>query len=150
MVLESARTVSQMSGSLPTSALILHGVRGYLAGQTYRIRHGENLTVGRSRSCHVSLQRSDRFAGAEAAGDSFRKTSRRHLRIAFPHPDLVEIEDLSRNGTIVDGARVDKVIVFLSDLRGRAIEIEFGENEKLRLAIEEPGADGAGNGASGS
>lgn len=131
-----------------SSALVLRGVHGYLSGQTFRVRHGETLTVGRSRSCQVSLQRSDRFAGADAAGQSFRKTSRRHFRVAFPHPDLVEIEDLSRNGTLVDGAKVGKVIFFLKDLRGRSIEIEFGEGERLVLTLEETEPGGA-NGAAG-
>ena len=109
------------------------------------MRRGESLVIGRSRSCHVSLQRSSLFDGPESSGDSFRKTSRRHFRVAFPHPDLVEIEDLSRNGTVVDGSRVDKVIVYLADLKGRAITIEFGEDEKLELSLADDGAaPGAG------
>ncbi len=139
MSLLSPRSRAAMSPPLESRTLILRGVKGYLAGQTFRVRHGESITVGRSRGCHVSLQRSDCFTGAAEAGISFKKTSRKHVRIAFPHPDLVEIENLSRNGTLVDGARIDKLIV--SDLAGRTVELEFGEGEKLVLSVEEDGRE---------
>ena len=129
-----------MSGaSKPGRFLLLRGVQGYLRDQAFRLRHGESVVVGRSRKCAVSLQRSDAFAGAAEAGPSFRKTSRRHFRLSFPHPDLVEIENLSLNGTFVDGRKIDKLII--SDLSKRAFEIAFGDGEKLVLTLE-AGDDG--------
>lgn len=126
----------------PRSGLSLVGVEGYFARESYRIERGQAFVVGRSRGCGISLQRTAKFANGERAraveDPNFRKVSREHFRISFLHPYLVEIENLSGNGTFIDGERVDRVL--LSDFRSRSYEIAFGGREKLRLEWESDGS----------
>ena len=61
--------------------------------------------------------------------------SRRHVRIAVHRPDHVVIEDLSANGTYLDGKRV-KGKLSLSDLAQKPHLLALGSVERLRLDLE--------------
>jgi pSer/pThr/pTyr-binding forkhead associated (FHA) protein len=111
--------------------LLLRGVEGIGAGETVKVSLGESVEVGRSRHCQWSLKRTARWLKDEAGerreiedSVAFRAVSRRHCRVSYLAPDLAEVENLSRNGTFVDGHRVDKVV--LSDCRRATHRIRLG------------------------
>ena len=118
--------------------LVLRGVKGFLAGEEHRIAVGEAVVIGRSRDADVSvrsalktLDRSDYSDILES--EPFKSVSRRHVRIHFLHPGLVEIKDLSQNGTFLDGKRVD--CVGLTDLDENVHILSLGAAERLSLEI---------------
>lgn len=120
--------------------LRLAGRDGLTRGESLKISLGESVVVGRSRTCDLSLKKTPQYlrddGGARAriqASLPFRATSRRHVRITYLAPDVVEVENLSPNGTLVDGHRVDRRL--LSDVRRTAHEIRLGPNgDVLELA----------------
>ena len=116
--------------------LVISGTRGYLQDTRYRLSYGRSAVVGRSRKCAISLLRGKKYrAGASGTclrDADFLRVSRRHLEISYPHRDLIEIRDLSRNGIRVNGKKVNHVI--LSELPRGACAIEFGGNEEICLA----------------
>ena len=57
--------------------------------------------------------------------------SRKHVRISCYDAENIEVEDLSSNGTFVDGQRTDRVVI--TDLRERSHELLLGTREKFRL-----------------
>jgi len=122
--------------------LLIRGVRGYLENERHRLSYGQVATVGRSRRCPISLAKGRRFGreGRDRAcrNTDFLRVSRRHLEIAYPHPDMIEIRNLSRNGTEVNGHVVDRVL--LTDL-GDQTTVRFGGEEVLELRWEDGQAD---------
>lgn len=115
--------------------LLLTGVAGYLADEVRRLAVGEEITIGRSRDCGLSLRRAPKWlatGGDEArAAPGYRGVSRTHARVAVTAPGQVEITGLGANGTFVDGVRIDTVR--LTDLAARAHELRLGPAEKIRL-----------------
>jgi pSer/pThr/pTyr-binding forkhead associated (FHA) protein len=123
--------------------VLLRGREGVAAGERLKVSLGETVYVGRSRSCQFSLKKTPAFLrdrdGARRRIRSmlgYRSTSRRHVRIAYLAEDLVEIENLSRNGTLVDGHRVDRL--FLRDARRERHEIRLGRHGDV--LVLEPGS----------
>jgi pSer/pThr/pTyr-binding forkhead associated (FHA) protein len=127
-------------GSPPTPTLLLRAKDPAIEGETVRVTLGETVTCGRSRRCHWSLKRTvpyleNRNGARERLEESlaFRSVSRRHCRIAFLALDMVEVENLSSNGTLVDGRPVDRLV--LLDCRTRAHTLQLGpEGLLLELA----------------
>lgn len=116
--------------------LRLIGVAGALAGESVKICLGETVVVGRSRTCELSLKKTPRYlrdADGErrrlASSVGFRATSRRHVRLTYLAPDVVEIENLSPNGTLVDGHRVHRLL--LTDVRRTTHTIRLGPHGDL-------------------
>jgi pSer/pThr/pTyr-binding forkhead associated (FHA) protein len=118
-------------------------------GQTVKVNLGESVVCGRSRHCDWSLKKTPRYL-ANAAGYRdrlkqslpFRATSRKHCKITYTGADMVEVENLSQNGTLVDGHKVDRIV--LTDCRRNAHEIRLGA-DGVRLELR-PGSlpiDGA-------
>ncbi len=112
-------------------------------GQTVKVNLGETVVCGRSRHCDWSLKKTPRYlSNPEGYRDHlkeslpFRATSRRHCRITYVAADMVEVENLSGNGTLVDGHRVDRIV--LTDCRVKAHEIRLGA-DGVRLALQ-PGS----------
>jgi pSer/pThr/pTyr-binding forkhead associated (FHA) protein len=100
-------------------------------GSHLPIRLGESVVVGRSRHCDWSLKRTPgwlRKPDAERVrirkSLPWRATSRRHCRISYIAPDIVDVENLSINGTIVDGHKVDRIV--LTDCRRHPHSIRLG------------------------
>lgn len=125
------------TGEGPT--LLVKGVKGFLAGEEREVAVGEVLVVGRSRSADFSVRKArklvERADAVEVMGtEAFLSVSRKHVRIHYMHPDLIEIQDLSSNGTYLDGRKVDCVAV--TDLKQRSHILALGAVE--RLVIEFP------------
>jgi len=117
----------------------LRGVKGFLEGEERLLKRGDEIVVGRSRSADLSLRMSTKFLERMDRNDlsrseAWRTVSRKHARIAFYRPDHIVIEDLSANGTFVDGARVEGRLR-LSDLADRPRLIALGAVERLRIEM---------------
>jgi len=118
--------------------LVIRGIKGFLEGEERELAVGEAIVVGRSRSADLSTRKSKRFADRGDAAKiiqshSFLSVSRKHVRIHFLHPGLVEVKDLSHNGTFVDGHRAD--CVGLTDLKERSHTVQLGSVERLVLEL---------------
>lgn len=120
--------------------LLLKGLPGLLAGETFKLNLGESVVVGRSKTCPFSLKKTavylrDRDGEREKIRSSlaFRSVSRRHVRLSYVAPDVVEVINLSPNGTFVDGHRVDKMA--LEDVRSNPHDIRLGlHGDAFRMA----------------
>jgi hypothetical protein len=122
-----------------TPGLRVLGIKGLLEGEERHLDVGESIVIGRSRHVDFSMRRARKFAEREDQQELIRSkrflsVSRRHVRIHFLHPDFVEVEDLSQNGTQVDGRTVDRVA--LTDLRIRPHELSLNGVEVVRLEWE--------------
>jgi pSer/pThr/pTyr-binding forkhead associated (FHA) protein len=109
----------------------VRGLGKLAEGQNVKINLGETIVVGRSRHCDWSLRRAPQYLKTPAGerGNinedlAFSSVSRRHARISYLAPDMVEVENLSGNGTLVDGKRVDKIV--LTDCRMTPHRIQLG------------------------
>ena len=72
----------------------------------------------------------------------FRTVSRKHVRVAYISPDRVEIEDLSANGTFLDGKRVEGSTL-ITNIMEKPHELKLGTTETFcldwwRLVPKEP------------
>lgn len=123
--------------------LTLRGTGPLGDGETLKLSLGETIVCGRSRHCDWSLKRAPAYL--QSAGESrdsireslaFRSVSRQHVRIAFLAPDMVDVENLSSNGTVVDGSRVDRIV--LKDCERATHAIRLGP-EGVVLSLE-PGS----------
>ncbi len=119
-------------------SLVVRGIKGFLRGEEVVMKVGDTLIVGRSRSADLSLRKARRLLErddiSEVMGtEAFLSVSRRHVRIHYMHPGLIEIKDLSRNGTFVDGRKVD--CVALTDLKARQHIVALGSVERLLLEM---------------
>jgi pSer/pThr/pTyr-binding forkhead associated (FHA) protein len=98
--------------------VVVVGQGGVLDGERRALVPGATLVVGRSRSCHLSLRKCRRFLASDEqpellASEGFRRVSRVHCEIAYLPDGRVEIRDLSRNGTLVDGRRLARPCVLV-------------------------------------
>jgi hypothetical protein len=114
------------------------GARGVFAGVRLEIKLGDRLTVGRSRFVDVSAAKTPmalRIGRDKLERNSgFRRMSRRHFEIAFEAEDRIVINDLSRNGVIVDGRRVNaSATIDPGSLADGGAKIRFGAGEELCL-----------------
>lgn len=122
---------SEGNGYDPTVWLTVRGREGLAEGQQVKLSLGETIVCGRSRYCDWSLRRAPLYLKSDLSerraledGLEFKSVSRRHVQIAFVAPDLVEVRNLSANGTFVDGHRVDRLL--LSDCRARTHALRLG------------------------
>lgn len=116
--------------------LLLRGIYGSVKGKEYYIELGKSVTLGRSRSCDITLGRGDSNTqtivhGGVSEEAHFRSVSRRHMRISFFDENEVKIEDLSSNGSYLDGDRVHDVSI--TDFREEVHVILLGTKEKFIL-----------------
>lgn len=130
-------------GPAPEHWIVLRGVGELAEGQQLKLAVGETIVVGRSRHCDWSLRRtpsflkSDRDARKALRADTlYSSVSRKHVRLSYLAPDMLEIENLSGNGTLVDDRPIDKLV--LTDIRTQAHRIQLGP-EGVVLALE-PGS----------
>jgi hypothetical protein len=120
--------------------LLVKGVKGFLEGEEREIGVGDALVVGRSRNADFSVRRAKKLVERSDAADvmeteAFLSVSRKHVRIHYMHPDLIEIKDLSSNGTFLDGRKVDCVAV--TDLKQRSHILALGAVERLSIEFPE-------------
>ena len=111
--------------------LSVRGLGQLAEGQHVKVSLGETIVVGRSRHCHWSLRRAPTYLKSAPNGRAriqsdlaYTSVSRKHARISYVAADMVEVENLSGNGTLVDGKLVDKIL--LTDLRARGHRIQLG------------------------
>jgi len=114
---------------------VLVGSDGFVRGIEYPIDYGCTVVVGRSRSCDISLQTLKSWEALNAEEQSrhkdFKSVSRKHVRISYYNANSIEVEDLSSNGTFVDGKRVKRIVI--TDLRNTSHELLLGTQETFRL-----------------
>ena len=98
--------------------LALKGEGDLAAGQNLKLSLGETVEVGRSRHCDWSLKRAPAYLKTEGKERlalhkdlEYCSVSRKHLTIAFLAKDMVELKNLSTNGTFVDGKRIDRIVL---------------------------------------
>ncbi len=116
--------------------LVVRAVKGFLAGEERVLRVGEEIVVGRSRGADFSVRKARSLAARTDCAEVLRSApflsvSRKHVKIHFLHKDLVEVQDLSVNGTYMDGKRID--CVALTDLREKSHTLALGVCERLVL-----------------
>lgn len=119
--------------------LRIRGVRGFLQGEELLLQRGGEVVIGRSRGCDLSLRRSTRYLEREDRGsvsksEAWRTVSREHVRIAYHRPDHIVIEDLSANGSFLDGERIDGK-VNIEDLGNGSRILALGVVERLKLEL---------------
>lgn len=111
--------------------LALKGQGALAEGEHLKLSLGESVVCGRSRHCDWSMKRTPGYLRQEdeerkriRQTQAWRATSRRHCRLTYITPDMVEVENLSSNGTLVDGHRVDRIV--LTDCRRQEHTIQLG------------------------
>lgn len=120
---------------MATECLLLRGTKGLCEGEVFPLKYGQAVVIGRSRHCEVSLKNCKRYKDLAAAGKGedteFLTVSRRHLRIHFYNSQSIELEDLSTNGTFLNGEPVRHITI--TDIKVRAYELRMGARETLSL-----------------
>ena len=121
----------EAQGPAPQHWIMLRGVGELAEGQQLKLAVGETIVVGRSRHCDWSLRRTPMFLKSDKdqrkairADTLYSSVSRKHMRMSYLAPDMLEIENLSGNGTIVDGMPIDKIV--LTDIRTQPHTIQLG------------------------
>ena len=89
----------QTGSKVPT----LIGIEGLVKGEVYPLDSGNEIIVGRSRSCDISLRKLDSYRSMAAEDrdkdHDFNTVSRSHIRIQVLKENRVRFEDISTNGT---------------------------------------------------
>jgi pSer/pThr/pTyr-binding forkhead associated (FHA) protein len=123
--------------------LKLSGIAGFIKGESFLLKPGSITVIGRSRSCDISLRELKQTHGdtGDIEGskeDHYKTVSRQHVRISFKGEGEIVIEDLSHNGSFLDGNRISTSAT-ISDLTKKSHELKLGTNEafKLELAKDE-------------
>jgi pSer/pThr/pTyr-binding forkhead associated (FHA) protein len=105
--------------------VILRATNGEWKGQEFVLENEADYILGRSRDCSCVLD------------DPLRLVSRRHCRIKV-HAPFVRIQDLgSRNGTQVNGTRIDcreKGQLFEEFLQQASAEHPLDDGDTLQIA----------------
>ena len=119
--------------------LRVRGVRGFLQDEELLLKRGDEVVVGRSRQCDLSVRRSTRYLERAdrknvSSSEAWRTVSRVHARIAYHRPDHVVIEDLSANGSFLDGQKIDGK-ANIDDLEAGAHVLALGSVERLKLEL---------------
>lgn len=119
--------------------LRLRGIKGFLEGEERLLQRGDEVTLGRSRQADFSVRKATKYLeridrNEIAQSEAYRTVSRVHARIAFYRPDHIVIEDLSANGTFLDGQRIDGKAA-LDDMGDQAHTVTLGAVERLRIDL---------------
>lgn len=119
--------MKQRDGYDETHTIRVRGLEGVFAGSTRLIRLGETIFVGRGRECDLRPN--------SGTADSCKRMSRKHLRVSYCNPEHIELEDVSANGTFMNGKRIDRVVLedieaepAVLDLLGGTVVVEGSEN----------------------
>ena len=122
-----------------THDAVLDGCFGWVNGERFVLKDGESLTIGRSRSCDVSLRRIqaylDRSPSVRDEDHDFNTVSREHLRLSLNNGELT-IQDLSTNGTYCNNETVERSMS--CNLNQADIELRLGTRESFRIALCSP------------
>lgn len=120
----------------------LVGIEGLVKGEVFPLDSGNEIIVGRSRSCDISLRKLDAYrnmAPDDRDNDhDFNTVSRSHIRIQVIKENHVRFEDISTNGTYWNDQLItEPVDVDLSDASSDTI-IRLGARESFRLVLADP------------
>lgn len=129
--------------------LVVRGLRGFLGGEEQRVKVGETLILGRSRRAGLSTRRAKKLKARPdwemvIGTAAFLTVSRRHTRIEHVRPGVVEITDLSSNGTYLDGKLIARET--LTDLAERTHVLGVGAQERFELSLARAGEAAAAPG----
>jgi len=120
---------------MSTPGPVLVGVKGVVEGELFPLEYGKPVVIGRSRSCDISLRNCKGWPetedSEEESEEGAKTVSRKHLKISYFDPSGIELEDLSSNGTFVDGKRIDRIVI--TDVKETSHEILLGAGEAFRL-----------------
>lgn len=120
--------------SAPENAprLKLDGLNGWVRGEFYALEQGD-ITIGRSRSCDISLRRCRGYRDADPQtrdqDHDFNTVSRRHATLSLSGWHLT-IRDHSTNGTFYDDHPIDGEQTIDLENYG-ALVIRLGTRESL-------------------
>lgn len=129
--------------------LVVRGLRGFLGGEEQRVKVGETLIIGRSRRAGLSTRRARKLKARpdweKVIGTAaFLTVSRRHACLEHVAPGVVEITDLSSNGTYLDGRPIAKETI--SDLAQKTHMLGVGSQERFELSLAKSDAVAEGKG----
>ena len=120
---------------MSTEGPVLVGLSGVAEGEEFPLALGAPVVIGRSRTCDISLRNCRGWREAEVSGgmseETSRTVSRRHLKITCHDESRIELEDLSSNGTFVDGNRIDRLVI--TDIRETPHDVQMGGGDRFRL-----------------
>ena len=116
---------------------VLIGTAGLVQGESFLLAAGTAVVIGRSRSCDISLRRTPGYMKAPSdvrdADHDFNTVSRRHARVEISGAKA-RIEDLSTNGTYVNGEHLSGAIEV--NLGGGAMcNLRLGTRESFDLVM---------------
>ncbi len=140
---------------------VLVGTAGLVNGECFVLPRDTELTIGRSRSCDVSLRRIAGYLKLPSEqrdqDHDFNTVSRRHLRIKVSAETAI-LNDLSSNGSFCNGETIrDRKQI---DLSQGGCTVRLGTRESFQLVLLpsddprvkdlQPVAAGANGGSAGS
>lgn len=115
---------------------VLIGTAGIVQGESFMLSPGVAVVIGRSRSCDISLRRTAGYMKAvpetRDTDHDFNTVSRRHARVEFTS-GKVRIEDLSTNGTFVNGDHLSGSIEI--DLENGVCALRLGTRESFDIVL---------------
>lgn len=115
---------------------VLIGTAGIVQGESFMLSPGVAVVIGRSRSCDISLRRTAGYMKAvpetRDTDHDFNTVSRRHARVEFS-AGKVRIEDLSTNGTFVNGDHLSGSIEI--DLENGVCALRLGTRESFDIVL---------------
>lgn len=112
--------------------LVLKGTEGLVKGEEYNIELGEAVVLGRSSKCDICLKY---LCEDEVTGQKhFNTISREHVKISFHNQTTIEFEDLSSNGTYIDGQQISNHVV--SDATIKNHHLQLGAKEKFIVMLK--------------
>ncbi|MFW5844744.1 MAG: FHA domain-containing protein [Planctomycetota bacterium] len=115
--------------------IALVGVAGWVAGECYTLRPQDEVIIGRSRSCDISLRRCRTYLSKSRYDrdndHDFNTVSRRHLQVSIIDERYIRLEDLSTNGTYVDDVLMSDSLDI--DTHTQSVKIRLGTREVLQV-----------------
>lgn len=121
---------------MPDPVPVLIGTAGIVTGESFVLTPGVAVVIGRSRSCDISLRRTAGYLKAvpetRDTDHDFNTVSRRHARVEFA-AGRIRIEDLSTNGTFVNGDHLTGSIEV--DLANGVCALRLGTRESFDIVL---------------
>ena len=119
----------------------LVGVEGLVKGSVFPIEDGNEIIVGRSRSCDVSLRKLESYKSMDPEDrekdHDFNTVSRSHIRVQVIKKNLVRCEDISTNGTYCNDELVTEPVDIDLNSNEETI-IRLGARESFKLVLMDP------------
>ncbi len=132
-----------------TKIPMLVGIEGLVKGTNYPLDNGNEIIVGRSRSCDISLRSLESYrsmAPEDRDNDhDFNTVSRSHIRIQVLKENLVRFEDISTNGTYCNDQLITEP-VDVDLIQTPETVIRLGARESFKLVLGIPGKTGEAGG----